>query len=360
MKRIALIDYARFIAAMAVVIYHYTLIGMSSGKVNTFVINEPLAAIARYGLFGVELFFMISGYVIFYSARNRKASEFAVSRALRLLPAYWVAIIFTAVVTYFWGEDLFPISLKMVMVNFTLLQSLFHIPHVDGVYWTLLYEIIFYAAVFGLLLLGFGKKLDIIFIAWPWLMLAAQLAGVGPKHLLGGYYFYFASGALFALLKDKSSPLVIASLALSFVMSTIFSVNHYASIALIPSVLIISSFYCLFLFITYHKAGQVKIAQSALLGALTYPLYLVHSHFGYMVFRQFGTPENQVWLTCLTIAVVLVVAYLIHRVVEVGLAQFWRTFFDNIIGKPLRLIEGWSSNKTEIEDQEPRMNMGRD
>jgi peptidoglycan/LPS O-acetylase OafA/YrhL len=360
MKRIALIDYARFIAAMAVVIYHYTLIGMSSGKVTTFEISEPLAAIARYGLFGVELFFMISGYVIFYSARNRKASEFAVSRALRLLPAYCIAIIFTAIVTYFWGEALFPISLKMVLVNFTLLQSLFHIPHVDGVYWTLLYEVIFYAAVFGLLLLGFGKKLDIIFIAWPWLMLAAQVAGVGPKHLLGGYYFYFASGALFALLKDKSSPLVMTSLTLSFVMSTLFSVNHYASIALVPSVLIISSFYLLFLFITYHKAGQVKLAQSALLGALTYPLYLVHSHVGYMIFRQFGSPENQFWLTCATIAAMLVVAYLMHRIVEVKFAHFWRTFFDNMVGKPLRLIEGLSSSKIAIAEDEPSMNMSKD
>lgn len=358
MKRIALIDYARFIAAIAVMIYHYTLIAMSSGKVDTFEISEPLTAITRYGLFGVELFFMISGFVIFYSARNRKASEFAASRALRLLPAYWVAIIFTAIVTYFWGETLFPISFNMVVVNFTLLQSLFGIPHVDGVYWTLLYEVIFYSAVFSLLLLGFRNKLDAIFIAWPWLMLAAQLAGVGPKHLLGGYYFYFASGALFAMLKDKSSPLVIASLALSFVMSVLFSIKHYSLVAPITSALIISSFYLLFLFITYHKAGQVKIAQSALLGALTYPLYLVHSHFGYMVFRKFGTPENQIWLTCLTMAAVLVIAYLIHRVVEVNFAQFWRTFFDNIVGKPIRLIEGWSSNKAEVED--PSMITSRD
>jgi peptidoglycan/LPS O-acetylase OafA/YrhL len=355
MKRIALIDYARFIAAMAVMIYHYTLIGMSTGMVPNFVINEPIAAISRYGLFGVELFFMISGYVIFYSARNRLASEFAVSRALRLLPAYWVAIIFTATLTYFWGGDLFPFSLKKVLINFTMLQSLFHIPHVDGVYWTLLYEVIFYAAVFGLLLLGFRKKLDVIFIAWPWLMLAAQLAGAGPKHLLGGYYFYFASGALFALLKDKSSPYVIASLVLSFVMATLFSVKHYALVEPIPSTIIIISFYLLFLAITYSKAGQIKIAQSALLGALTYPLYLIHSYFGYMVFRKFGTPENQAWLTCVTILAVLVVAYLIHRIVEVKLANFWRSFFYNIIGKPLRLIEFRS---TRIK--EPSLNLSGD
>jgi peptidoglycan/LPS O-acetylase OafA/YrhL len=355
MKRIALIDYARFVAAMAVMIYHYTLIGMTTGKVPNFEVSEPLAAITRYGLFGVELFFMISGYVIFYSARNRLASEFAVSRALRLLPAYWVAIIFTATLTYFWGGSLFPVSLKMVLVNFTMMQSLFHIPHVDGVYWTLLYEVIFYAAVFSLLLLGFRKKLDVIFIAWPWLMLAAQLAGVGPKHLLGGYYFYFASGALFALLKDKSSPYVIASLVLSCVMATLFSVKHYALVAPIPSACIIISFYLLFIFITYSKAGNIRLPQSALLGALTYPLYLIHSYFGYMVFRKFGTPENQVWLTCLVIAAVLIIAYLIHRVIEVQLANFWRTFFYNAIGKPLRLIE-FRSTKVK----EPSLNMSGD
>ena len=53
---------------------------------------------ARYGFFGVELFFLISGFVIGMSGMGRSLGEFFVARVVRLYPAYWFAVIATTLV----------------------------------------------------------------------------------------------------------------------------------------------------------------------------------------------------------------------------------------------------------------------
>lgn len=47
----------------------------------------------RYGVYGVHLFFLVSGYVILMSAeRVKRASDFVVTRFARLFPVYWIAV----------------------------------------------------------------------------------------------------------------------------------------------------------------------------------------------------------------------------------------------------------------------------
>lgn len=151
MKRLALLDYARFFAALSVVLFHYFYSGINNGKVSS--IDETwFSDIASYGHFGVQFFFIISGYVIFFSLKNKSAASFMKSRLKRLYPTYWIAIIFTAFFSYLWGQGTdMSVTLKQVLINFTMLQQFIGVQNVDGVYWTLFYEIIFYAIVFLIL-----------------------------------------------------------------------------------------------------------------------------------------------------------------------------------------------------------------
>lgn len=71
------LDLVRFFAAMSVVLYHYTARHGSTSF-------ETLSVFTKFGYLGVPLFFMISGYVISLSAANRTASEFLISRFIRL------------------------------------------------------------------------------------------------------------------------------------------------------------------------------------------------------------------------------------------------------------------------------------
>ena len=65
-QRVNEIDLLRFIAALAVVFFHYAFRGYAADDLS--ILPYPLLApLAKYGYLGVELFFMISGFVILTS-----------------------------------------------------------------------------------------------------------------------------------------------------------------------------------------------------------------------------------------------------------------------------------------------------
>jgi peptidoglycan/LPS O-acetylase OafA/YrhL len=86
-KRLELLDYARLSAALCVLCFRY-LQRIRNGKVTSTERIPGTSEWAMYGYLGVPFLCMISGYVIFFSAQERIAAEFAVSRAVRLFPAY--------------------------------------------------------------------------------------------------------------------------------------------------------------------------------------------------------------------------------------------------------------------------------
>lgn len=135
MKRLELLDGGRFVAACAVVMFHYFFNGIANHKITSLHHIPEVINFAKYGYLGVEFFFMISGYVIFFSAMNRSASEFAVSRAVRLYPAFWVALLFTTTIAYFWADTMMRVRISQVLANATMVPTLFGYPYVDGVYW---------------------------------------------------------------------------------------------------------------------------------------------------------------------------------------------------------------------------------
>jgi peptidoglycan/LPS O-acetylase OafA/YrhL len=82
MKRIQILDYARLAAALAVLLYHYTYSAILYGMIDSITYIDSLVCFTKYGYMAVEFFFMISGYVIFFSARHRDAPTLALSSIL--------------------------------------------------------------------------------------------------------------------------------------------------------------------------------------------------------------------------------------------------------------------------------------
>lgn len=89
-----------------------------------------------FGWVGVEVFFVISGFVIAKSAANKTVTQFIKSRAKRLYPAVWICATITAVRS--------PTTIKSYLRSITLFPLG---PWVSIVYWTLPLEMAFYAAV---------------------------------------------------------------------------------------------------------------------------------------------------------------------------------------------------------------------
>lgn len=290
---------------------------------------------------------MISGYVIFFSSKNGTTAKFAVSRALRLYPAYWFAVLFTSLFALLWGGDLMSVHLSQIVINLSMLQHFVGVRDVDGVYWTLAYEITFYFAVSVLLLLGFQKKLDNLFMLWPLLLAASLVLGLKSWPLLGGYYYFFAAGALFGILKQEFRWRAVFSLLLTYVLCIQFSIGYAAKITLEKSVVfspivvsvVITAFFALFLYQNTYRGQSHHLPFSRLFGALTYPVYLIHAHFGYMFINRFATNENRIWIYALTIVIVISTALFIHYFIERRLSSHWRRLFTSTIGRLAEVLE---------------------
>src|SRR5690348_11363931 len=97
------IDALRIIAAVAVVVYHYTFADFAGGLTMT--AFPQISPVTRYGYLGVDLFFVISGFVCLLTALNRKPHQFVISRIVRLYPAYWVAVTLTTVAVVLLDHD---------------------------------------------------------------------------------------------------------------------------------------------------------------------------------------------------------------------------------------------------------------
>ena len=352
-RRLELLDCGRFLAAIAVLVFHYFFNGIYNGKISTLSFS-PFAEIAKYGYLGVEFFFMISGYVIFFSAQNRTASEFAVSRAVRLYPAFWIAVPLTTVVSVYLGGTNMSVGPLQALANLTMVPTLLGFDFVDGVYWTLQLELNFYALIL-LCLLFLERKLELILLLWPLAILAALLLGVSKYPYLGGYYSYFAAGAIFAIAKNKPSRWTIAALLICFGLCLNFSAGPYAkhatyaAVGYSPSAIgcIVTALFVFFVILNMPRFSTMQIRGSRLMGGLTYPIYLIHAHIGYMILSRFGSEQHKAASYLVTILCILATAYLIHDLVEQRCANFWRALFEAIVGKPIALIRRLSAANPE-------------
>ena len=190
-------DLLRFIAASAVVLYHFTyrpLVGAPAGN-GTF---GSVELVTRFGYLGVNLFFMLSGFVILWSSQGRTAPEFVVSRFARLFPSFWICLILTTLVVNLSGSGE-PISARTFAANVTMIPGLLGASYVDGVYWTLFVELKFYFLVFALLISGTMGHVE----RWIGALVVVYMvctSGVAPHWLASLTMFplgtYFISGCL--------------------------------------------------------------------------------------------------------------------------------------------------------------------
>jgi peptidoglycan/LPS O-acetylase OafA/YrhL len=354
------LDLLRFVAALAVVCYHYTYRGFAADHLSP-VSYPEIDGVTRYGYLGVELFFIISGYVVLMSAYNKTVKQFFVSRVMRLYPAFWVACTLTFLVVKLFGPHLAPtdpsytpylaVYLKQYAVNMTMLFEYFGYLNLDTAYWSLTYEITFYFLVS--LLIGYRLMDRLITVVAGWLLLTLALyvlAGV-DSHSPAAFLFitkyspYFAAGMLFYLLQNNmaSAPkiyvLLLASLVLALYsahhemnnMNRIFQNPQAYSFAVIAGATVL--FFIVFWLLAKREFVLPHSATLALLGSLTYPLYLIHSNIGYVVYLRLGLTMNRWGLLALLVSAMLGVAYLINVWVERRLSKPLGAFTDRMLQK---------------------------
>ncbi|MBT9501020.1 MAG: acyltransferase [Burkholderiaceae bacterium] len=325
-QRVQEIDALRGIAAMAVVLFHYT---------TRFVELYPPAVapslLFGYGHYGVNLFFIISGYVIFMTLeRTTRPMDFAVSRFSRLFPAYWFAIFLTFAFTHWLGLPGKTVDLGTAFGNMLMIHGLFRIPHVDGTYWTLEVELLFYC---GMLLLYRMRRLHQIHL-FLGAVLLLRLANFLAERWLG----IGLPWTLYRLLILEYIPWFVLGISVFLINSPRHAATRGRSLGTaVGAVLVLSISGSWFLGLlscglaaTVHLAaiGRLPMLRKPLfvwLGAISYPLYLVHENIGWsfmLQLRSMGIPIDLGIL--MTIAFSLALASAVTRWVEQPAMQWIR------------------------------------
>src|SRR5689334_8689300 len=135
------LDLVRFLAACGVMLFHYTYLGPQN---HSWPGSFPfLGQIFKYGYLGVDVFFILSGFVILLTAYDKDAITFTAARFVRLYPAYWICVTLTALAILLTGTHHNAVTLWQYLANLTMVHGFAGIRDVSGVYWTLAVELQF-------------------------------------------------------------------------------------------------------------------------------------------------------------------------------------------------------------------------
>ncbi|QGZ60707.1 acyltransferase family protein [Paraburkholderia acidisoli] len=288
-NHITTLDAVRFAAALWVLSFHYTA--------TEFV--TAAAPFTKYGFLGVPLFFMISGYVIALSlASSSSPQRFLVNRLFRLYPAFVVCSVITIVyVAVFSGMPHF--TLKEIALNATMMGEGLNIRLINGAYWSLTVEWLFYLMMAGVFATIGVRRLSVFL--WLWLALSVfQIffdVSLLKKLFVLRYAPFFVGGASFYLIahSDRKALSHWLLCVVSFPVSCYWAIekaqgipdvgtfNFFAMIACV------AAFYMLMGnlgrtpdFLSRHK-GFFGLA-----GRTSYPLYLIHETIGVDILNKFN------------------------------------------------------------------------
>jgi exopolysaccharide production protein ExoZ len=316
----------RAVAAVAVVTHHIRLFGN--------------------GAWGVDLFFVISGFIMCYVTED-SGRHFFVKRIIRIVPLYWGGTVVVFCVALF-----FPNLLEHTAANFTdLLKSLFFIPFKKGhntvpvlfLGWTLNYEMLFYL-IFSLSMAVSHKRRAVVASV---LLIAIAVTGQWvPDHPVPLRFFSrpiileFAFGMIcyelfVATAGHRMRNRTIASRLLWTLAGGVF-------IACLPLATIISpfedpvirwgvlaalSFYC----VLYGLSGVKLPRGTVIIGDASYSLYLFHPYviqvFTKMSGAFSGTGAAAYFMAALVILLCCVLSVVSYKYLERPVTEFLRKRF---------------------------------
>ncbi|PQA71617.1 acyltransferase family protein [Brucella oryzae] len=322
-KRLLNLDILRMVSALLVLTYHYGFRMEVSGEGGGIGFPE-FAPAAMWLDSGLLIFFAISGYVIALSSEGRSAFDFAVGRAARLWPTFMLCATATAIVLYNWPIPGLPTpTVKQWFAHLVINARALGQPFLDGAYWTIAYEVMFYGWVFVFIALGWFKKhWQAIVISWLVLSIANELridSEVLRKLVITEYSGYFVFGITLYKLRQRQTPGAFVILAASILWATatpfiiepkffeLYDIHrNTAGLALVGPIAVSCVALCVML-----PALPIRPAIATGIGGLTYPLYLLHQHIGYAIFARFGADHSRWLVGAILVAILFFASWLI-------------------------------------------------
>ncbi|MEV7524004.1 acyltransferase [Streptomyces sp. NPDC091371] len=343
--RLRALDGLRLVAALMVVAFHWTGVNRMPEVWDGIPqkLMPELHRFTAYGFLGVELFFLISGFVICMSCWGKTPRQYFTSRVVRLLPAYWVAIILTALVVNYaaTARNRAHLTVSDVLTNLTMLQQPLGVSEVDPVYWTLWVELRFYLLFAVVVAMGLTYRRVLVFCGiW---MIVAVVADKADLELLEmfampEYAPYFIAGvAMFLIYRFGVNWLLLGVVGFSWLVaqnkllgtrgSYEYSTMHSLSWTVMAGFSLLA--FGVVLAVAMGAFDRIQWKWLTVAGALTYPVYLLHQEIGFALIRWARDHGMGVGVTLLgTLAVVLLLSWIVHRYAERPLSALMKRMLD--------------------------------
>ncbi|ASU36770.1 acyltransferase family protein [Mucilaginibacter xinganensis] len=355
-NRIKLLDGFRAIAIMAVLLFHF--FSRYAGSPSLYPYNNKYNFFS-YGFMGVHFFFLISGFVIFFTLEKTATfPAFWKKRLIRLFPSMAIASVLTFIIfRLFDNQLLFPESHRvanfatgLTFINPALINYMLHprvgFQYLSGSYWSLWPEIQFY--LFASVLFYINKKnftrnfslISVFLICVNHLMQNILKNNVLHIHLpqafLNNYLFFyqlfnllyflpfFCAGMLFYLLyKHNNQANLSVKICLGFFLTYIF----YTGFGVAEHFIYTFMFALFFCFIYYpKKLAFLNNPLISRIGISSYFLYLIHEHIGVLMINKLGKhfmPAGFVF-TILLICCLTFISILYSETIEKRISAFLR------------------------------------
>lgn len=369
------LDLLRFAAACAVMLYHLAFWSWAFPAGQVALASKGLAnfrdwpLIAAAGWIGVQIFFVISGFVIATSAASSSASRFFISRFTRLVPAAWVCATITLIAWLLIDVGTPSSHLRAYI------KSIAFIPipaWIDSVYWTLGVEVAFYALVLGLVayrrfhwlkpvMCAIGLVSSLFWLGYDYAALerdsvlfgwfsAAQRSRLAQLTLLHHGVFFAMGVLLWMQLTRKATRDQTVWLLLFIVGGCLqiaadshlkFEKTGFMMSPLLACALWLSAMLLLFWMVKYNDRLRA-LPERALrtlrrLGLVTYPLYLLHNVTGGAVLGALlGWGLGGTGALLLTMALIVALSWWVSVKPEPALQKATRNTLTSLANRMLR------------------------
>lgn len=317
-KSIEILQLLRAVAAIIVVMNH--LLAESFGGVFKYI-----------GGYGVNIFFVISGFIMTYTAINKRPFEFILDRVVRIYPPYIIAsfaLIVVSAITF--HKDLY-----FVIGNIFLLPG-----SEDGyrlanpVAWTLVYEMYFYVVFACVLLIMPSRKHAALVCA---ILLCSSVLLIKYFYPFTGKYnslafhniaqsymiMQFAAGCLIGVFFKGISKINMSQFAF-IAASLILSVMCFTLINFFPES-DVSRYNIFYPFSILVVALSLTVKECSFknliyIGNASYSIYLTHPYFN-IILSRFGLLDSKT-ITIASVIMSIAVGIAFSRMVEIPITKF--------------------------------------